>query len=73
MTKDEIAKIKKVIRMIHHEDKYFEALDILAEMVGMKTSGTMEGGKDNKQIKYTHLVNYVTGEVKKLHTSNEIA
>ena len=34
MTKKEIMEIKMAIRLIHHEDKHYEGLNILAKLVG---------------------------------------
>jgi len=34
MDKEEVAKIKKAIRLIHHDNKYYEGLNILARLIG---------------------------------------
>ena len=39
MDREEIAKIKKAICLIHHEDEYYEGMDILARLVGWPPSG----------------------------------
>lgn len=34
MDKEDVVKIKKAIRLIHHEEKHYEGLNILAKLVG---------------------------------------